>query len=116
MKLTQQQIILKLLKDSPNGVNSYDLTFIHSIKQAPTRVRELKEKGYLIKSSRNRNASVTYHLLGEVSKNAPEVTTVSKRGIVDEIREGMDNQVRVWSEKLQRYVYEDRREVEQMQI
>lgn len=116
MKLTQQQTILKLLQESPNGVNSYDLTFIHSIKQAPTRIKELKEKGYLIKSSRNRNASVTYHLLGEVSKNPSEATTAPQRGIVDEIREGMDNQVRVWSEKLQGYVYEDKREAEQMQI
>ncbi len=103
-------------KFGARGVNSYDLTFVHGIKQAPTRVREMRVGGYLIKSRRNRDASVNYILLGEVSKNPSEVTTAPQKGIADVIREGMDNQVRVWSEKLGRYTWEDRKPNEQQQI
>lgn len=74
-KLTQQQQILKLLKETPAGVNSYDLTFEYHIKQAPTRIRELKDQGYLITASRNGNQSVTYHLQGEVNLQASKATT-----------------------------------------
>lgn len=61
---TQQQQVLDLLKMAgPLGVNSYDLTYKHSIKQAPTRVRELRLAGYQIKSRTQSNKSVTYVLL-----------------------------------------------------
>jgi hypothetical protein len=86
MYLTQQNKILQLLQESPNGVNSYDLTYTHYIKQAPTRIKELKEKGYLITSTHNKNQSVTYHLVGEINKQTPQVTTQphSEDGCQDE--------------------------------
>lgn len=60
---TQRQKVLDLLKESGNqGVNSYDLTYIHSIKQAPTRVKELRESGYNITSKTLPNRSVQYVL------------------------------------------------------
>lgn len=62
-KETQQQKVLRLLKDAGNnGVNSHDLTYIHSIKQAPTRVQELEQKGYKIASIPQENRSVNYIL------------------------------------------------------
>lgn len=64
MKETQKQKILALLQQmSSVGVNSHDLTYIHGIKQAPTRIKELKQQGYNIISSRQlKNKSVTYYL------------------------------------------------------
>ena len=49
---TQQQKLLKLLKEAGNsGLNSFDATYIHGIKQAPTRKDELIKQGYSITSS-----------------------------------------------------------------
>jgi len=63
----QRQRILELLRQSGNdGVNSYDLTFKFGVKQAPTRIRELKDEGLIIKSRRRRDKSVDYILLGEM--------------------------------------------------
>lgn len=56
------------------GVNSHDLTYIHSIKQAPTRIKELKEKGFqIVKSKPHKNKSVTYYLL-----NSPALNRISE--------------------------------------
>ena len=44
-KLTQRQKILKLLKEN-RSVNSFDLTYIYAIKQANTRIFELKAEGW----------------------------------------------------------------------
>ena len=63
MKLTQQQTILALLQENEK-VNSYELTYKHSIKQAPTRIFELKAIGYeIITSPINPDGSVDYTLL-----------------------------------------------------
>lgn len=60
---TQQEIVLELLQTNER-VNSYDLTYKHSIKQAPTRVHELREKGYQIVSSQPlKNGSIDYFLV-----------------------------------------------------
>ncbi len=63
MKLTQRNKILKLLQE--NGkVNSYDLVYVHSIKQSPTRVFELRKEGHNIMTSKPLpNGSVDYVLL-----------------------------------------------------
>lgn len=63
-KETQQQKILRLLQEAgQQGVNSHDLTYIHSIKQAPTRIHELEKMGYLISTLTGfRNRSVQYVL------------------------------------------------------
>ena len=37
-KKTQQQKVLKLLKEGP--VNSFDLTYVYSIKQGPARIKD----------------------------------------------------------------------------
>jgi len=60
---TQQQRVLQLLKESGrSGVNSHDLTYIHGIKQGPTRVSELEDQGYKITSLPSQNKSVNYVL------------------------------------------------------
>lgn len=69
---TQQNKVLELLKSRGYlGVNSYDLTYVHSIKQAPTRISELKEKNHVIISRREKNRSVTYILVA--SPISPEI-------------------------------------------
>lgn len=64
LKETQRQKILRLLKEAgQSGVNSHDLTYIHGIKQAPTRVHELEAEGYLITTTPPlENRSVNYIL------------------------------------------------------
>lgn len=63
-KETQRQKVLRLLRESgKSGLNSHDLTYIHGIKQAPTRIYELIEKGYKISSSApHKNRSIDYVL------------------------------------------------------
>ena len=65
MKQTQRQKVLELLKSAgTSGINSHDLTYIHGIKQAPTRVSELKLEGYAIETSPQlKNKSVIYKLV-----------------------------------------------------
>jgi len=60
---TQRKLVLELLIEAnKDGVNSYDLTYKYGIKQAPTRVKELKRLGHDIVSVRQKNRSVTYIL------------------------------------------------------
>lgn len=62
-KQKQQEQILTLLKGAGNlGVNSYDLTYTYGIKQAPTRIFELRGQGYNISTYNNPNRSVNYIL------------------------------------------------------
>jgi hypothetical protein len=51
-RATQQRRILQLLVDNPAGVSSFHLTFElrPGIKQAPTRIFELKRQGFQIDS------------------------------------------------------------------
>lgn len=82
----QRQRILELLKQfGTNGVNRYDLTYKHGIKQAPTRVKELRVEGYQITSRRKRNQSVDYILLGE-SRGSTVTIQPSIREQVDELK------------------------------
>lgn len=60
---TQQEMILKRLKNGP--LNSYEATFQMRIKQAPTRVKELREIGYNIISRPKRDRSVDWVLIKE---------------------------------------------------
>lgn len=70
--LTQTEKTLALLKTAgPIGVNSFDLTYKHGIKQGPKAIHDLKQLGYLIASKRRRNGSKTYYLAGE-PENAPK--------------------------------------------
>ena len=64
LKETQRQKVLRLLKESgQSGINSHDLTYIHGIKQAPTRVKELRSEGFLITTTPPlENKSVNYIL------------------------------------------------------
>lgn len=60
---TQQDKILHLLQ-AYHTVNSWDLTYVHGIKQAPTRIQELQEQGYHIEASKplpNRSVDYTIH-------------------------------------------------------
>lgn len=66
---TQRQRILELLKQRGSlGVNSYELTYKYSIKQAPTRIYELKKLGHKISSSFLKDRSVQYTLDKEMVK------------------------------------------------
>lgn len=58
--ITQQQRLLNALKQGP--VNSYKATYEMSIKQAPTRIKELRNLGYQITSMPERDRSVTWVL------------------------------------------------------
>lgn len=60
MKETQRQKILNILKNGK--LNSYVATYELRIKQAPTRVRELREAGYKIISTTNKDRSVDWEL------------------------------------------------------
>lgn len=89
MKITQQNKILNLLKQMGSvGINSYDLTYIHSIKQAPTRVKELRLQGYSIISKPLSNRSVQYILTPTVSKLLPEVTQSWEEELVPVVKNG----------------------------
>lgn len=68
MKRTQQEQILELLKTNEK-VNSYDLTYKHLIKQAPTRIHELREQGYTILTSQPlKDGSVDYYIQVDEAK------------------------------------------------
>lgn len=60
MRVTQRQRILDILKNGK--LNSYVATYELRIKQAPTRVRELRESGYKIVSTTNKDRSVDWEL------------------------------------------------------
>jgi len=57
---TQQQRILERLK--VGKLNSYEATYEMRIKQAPTRLRELRELGYQIVSIPQKDRSVDWEL------------------------------------------------------
>jgi hypothetical protein len=64
--MTQHQEILQILKQTgKTGMNSW--LYRRQFIQLPVRIKELKEKGYLIVSQRNEDTSVNYILLS-VSK------------------------------------------------
>lgn len=59
--LTQKQKILKLLQDNPAGINSFGIARNLAL-QLPTRIFELKRKGYEITSIGKDDGSVDYIL------------------------------------------------------
>lgn len=70
---TQQLQVLELLKTQGEyGVNSYDLTYKYNIKQGPTRIKELKQLGFVIVSKQNANRSVNYILRSRVKPDMPQ--------------------------------------------
>jgi len=67
---TQRNKVLQLLRNAgQSGVSSYEFTFTHHIKQAPTRIHELKKMGFNI-ISKPKDNTVIYVLL-----EASQVTT-----------------------------------------
>ena len=61
--ITQRQRLLKELRKGK--VNSYDATYDFRIKQAPTRIQELRVIGYNIVSHPKADRSVDWELLSE---------------------------------------------------
>lgn len=57
---TQRQKLLEALKQGP--VNSYKATYLMGVKQAPTRIKELKDLGYNITSVVKKDRSVDWVL------------------------------------------------------
>ncbi len=75
MKTTNHQQIIQLLKRTGSvGISGYDLTYKYGIKQAPTRIFELKEKGYLIQT-KPFGKTVMYYLVGEVNRQTSNRAT-----------------------------------------
>lgn len=68
---SQQDKILNLLK-TKGSVNSFDLTYIYGIKQAPTRIKELRNQGYTIISKPAKNKSVQYFLMSPTVSALPK--------------------------------------------
>jgi len=79
MKETQRSKILKVLKEG--RLNSYTATYNMKIKQAPTRIKELKELGYKILSLRNKNRSVDWILVGLPLENKAYKFVIGKDNI-----------------------------------
>ena len=72
MKQTQKQILLNLLKQNGRaGVNSYDADYIYHIKQAPTRIFELRQLGHSIVARTNKNKSVNWILTNYFETSQP---------------------------------------------
>jgi hypothetical protein len=62
--LSQKETLLAVLREK-GSVNSYDADYVLHIKQAPTRIHELKKDGYLITSRTKADKSVDWILLDE---------------------------------------------------
>ncbi len=76
----QQTIILQALRQAGSmGVNSYDLRFKFHLIQAPVRVKELKEKGFLIIARDKKDRSVDYILMQEPEENKVELHSDKKK-------------------------------------
>ena len=87
LKLTQQQLLLKELRKG--AVNSYYATYDLRIKQAPTRIKELRGQGYEINSIQQKDRSVNWVLSGEnyaekSGQRAPEYVFVGDRAVLKE--------------------------------
>ena len=93
-KPTQQERILNALKIRPNGLNSYVATYEMKIKQAPTRINELRNKKYNIVSVPNSDGSVNWILNGTIKE---EVKPTYKW----EFEDGIAKQVLVNQEPIQ---------------
>lgn len=61
-KLTQRERILEYLSTHPEGLNSYTATYDMKIKQAPTRIKELRDRDYKIDSVPQKDGSVNWVL------------------------------------------------------
>lgn len=64
MNIQREKVLTLLQNAGSRGVNSWDLTYLHAVKQAPTRISEIKDLGYSIKTRHEKNKSVTYFLVG----------------------------------------------------
>lgn len=74
---TQRNKVLALLKQAGlRGVNSYTFTYSYQVKQAPTRIKELKDLGHTIISRTEKNRSVTYIL-----QNSPALKRIIEPSI-----------------------------------
>ena len=73
--ITQQQKLLDKLRQGK--VNSYYATYAMKIKQAPVRIKELKEQGYNIISIPMNDRSVDWQLITlSTGSTKPQNTTV----------------------------------------
>lgn len=60
---TQREKVLEYLTTHPEGLNSFDATYKLGLgKQTPSRIKELREAGYKIRSIQKRNRSVNWVL------------------------------------------------------
>lgn len=83
MKETQRNKVLRLLRQAgSNGVSSYEFTYTHHIKQAPTRIWELKRLGHIINERPADQKSVRYILVKDATpKPVRYVIVTNEQGI-----------------------------------
>ena len=72
--MTQQNLILQLLQEKGSqGLNSYDADYLYHVKQAPTRIWEIKKSGHTIITKTNPNKSVNWILTHSPRVKPPKV-------------------------------------------
>ena len=73
--MTQQNLILQLLQEKGSqGLNSYDADYLYHVKQAPTRIWEIKKSGHTIITRTNPDKSVNWILTHSPRVKQPEVS------------------------------------------
>jgi len=58
------------------GVSSYEFTYTHQVKQAPTRIWELKKLGHIINEKPSDQRSVRYFLVKDITPIKPKFEIV----------------------------------------
>ena len=93
-KISQRQKLLNMLMENKElGVNSYDATYKYSIKQAPTRIFELKEQGFEITKTDNKDGSVNWVLEAYPPKVVKDYRFEGNKAIITErvVQERLSN-------------------------
>lgn len=78
MKITQKEKILRLLQENPAGINSFGVAREIAL-QLPTRILELRRKGYTITSIGKDDGSVDY-VLNDSPVSEQKVTRYTFQG------------------------------------
>lgn len=89
-RTTQNQTIIKLLQDHPEGINRMWVTQNYQIVDVPTRISDVKPyfraKGILVDKRREKNGTATYFLSNLSSTPIVEPSYVYETYIDDEGR------------------------------
>lgn len=86
IKLTKQQRAIVDRMKKEGKVNSFDATYEMAIKQAPSRIAELKDKGFKIGSRPSKGRSVDWYL-EDMPKEEKPFTWVVENGLARKVYE-----------------------------